>query len=100
MQCAKRVQYSSVCVLFCHILLLLKALVDLEPIYVYRRKERKGEERKEKMKEKLKSQYFDMRFILLFLLSGQNNWLQLDRKVLDHDFSKTSGPLELKFLVR
>ncbi|XP_017291326.1 FERM domain-containing protein 4B isoform X3 [Kryptolebias marmoratus] len=32
--------------------------------------------------------------------NGQNNWLQLDRKVLDHDFSKTSGPLELKFLVR
>lgn len=41
-----------------------------------------------------------MWFIILFLLSGQNNWLQLDRKVLDHDFSKTSGPLELKFLVR
>ncbi|KAM9758616.1 FERM domain-containing protein 4B isoform 2-T2 [Menidia menidia] len=32
--------------------------------------------------------------------TGQNNWLHLDRKVLDHDFSKTSGPLELKFLVR
>ncbi|XP_068564134.1 FERM domain-containing protein 4B isoform X1 [Cebidichthys violaceus] len=32
--------------------------------------------------------------------TGQSNWLQLDRKVLDHDFSKTSGPLELKFLVR
>ncbi|KAI3370440.1 hypothetical protein L3Q82_025203 [Scortum barcoo] len=32
--------------------------------------------------------------------TGQNNWLQLDRKVLDHDFAKTSGPLELKFLVR
>uniref|UniRef100_A0A7N6APL7 FERM domain-containing protein n=1 Tax=Anabas testudineus TaxID=64144 RepID=A0A7N6APL7_ANATE len=32
--------------------------------------------------------------------TGQNNWLQLDRKVLDHGFSKTSGPLELKFLVR
>ncbi|XP_029947358.1 FERM domain-containing protein 4B isoform X2 [Salarias fasciatus] len=32
--------------------------------------------------------------------TGQNNWLQLDRKVLDHDFSKTSGPLELRFLVR
>ncbi|XP_075997044.1 FERM domain-containing protein 4B isoform X2 [Genypterus blacodes] len=32
--------------------------------------------------------------------TGQNNWLQLDRKVLDHDFSKTSGALELKFLVR
>ncbi|XP_038141151.1 FERM domain-containing protein 4B isoform X3 [Cyprinodon tularosa] len=32
--------------------------------------------------------------------NGQNNWLQLDRKVLDHAFSKTSGELELKFLVR
>uniref|UniRef100_A0A669DAS3 FERM domain containing 4B n=1 Tax=Oreochromis niloticus TaxID=8128 RepID=A0A669DAS3_ORENI len=32
--------------------------------------------------------------------TGQSNWLQLDRKVLDHYFSKTSGPLELKFLVR
>ncbi|XP_029006339.1 FERM domain-containing protein 4B isoform X2 [Betta splendens] len=32
--------------------------------------------------------------------TGQNNWLQLDRKVLDHDFSKTLGPLDLKFLVR
>uniref|UniRef100_A0A8C9YCP3 FERM domain containing 4B n=1 Tax=Sander lucioperca TaxID=283035 RepID=A0A8C9YCP3_SANLU len=32
--------------------------------------------------------------------TGQNNWLHLDRKALDHDFSKTSGPLELKFLVR
>ncbi|CAF96928.1 unnamed protein product [Tetraodon nigroviridis] len=32
--------------------------------------------------------------------TGQNNWLQLDRKVLDHDFLKTSGPLELNFLVR
>nr|XP_043879609.1 FERM domain-containing protein 4B-like isoform X2 [Solea senegalensis] len=32
--------------------------------------------------------------------TGQNKWLQLDRKVLDHDFSKTSVPLEIKFLVR
>ncbi|KAM4741049.1 FERM domain-containing protein 4B isoform 2-T4 [Anableps anableps] len=32
--------------------------------------------------------------------NGLNNWLQLDRKVLDHAFSKTSGPLEIKFLVR
>lgn len=32
--------------------------------------------------------------------TGQRNWLQLDRKVLDHAFSKTSGSLELKFLVR
>ncbi|XP_068598397.1 FERM domain-containing protein 4B [Brachionichthys hirsutus] len=46
------------------------------------------------LKEK---EYFGMRFIDG---TGQNNWLQLDRKVLDHDFSKTSGPLELTFLVR
>uniref|UniRef100_A0A3Q2XU77 FERM domain containing 4B n=1 Tax=Hippocampus comes TaxID=109280 RepID=A0A3Q2XU77_HIPCM len=32
--------------------------------------------------------------------TGQNNWLQLDRKVLDHDFSKTSDTLEIKFFVR
>ncbi|XP_057701338.1 FERM domain-containing protein 4B-like isoform X2 [Corythoichthys intestinalis] len=32
--------------------------------------------------------------------TGQNNWLQLDRKVLDHDFSKTSDTLELNFFVR
>uniref|UniRef100_A0A8C5HWT7 FERM domain-containing protein 4B-like n=1 Tax=Gouania willdenowi TaxID=441366 RepID=A0A8C5HWT7_GOUWI len=32
--------------------------------------------------------------------TGQNNWLQLDRRVVDHDFSKTPGPLEIKFLVR
>ncbi|KTF82530.1 hypothetical protein cypCar_00023322 [Cyprinus carpio] len=31
---------------------------------------------------------------------GQTNWLQLDRRVLDHDFSKKTGPLELKFQVR
>ncbi|KAK2889457.1 hypothetical protein QQF64_028380 [Cirrhinus molitorella] len=31
---------------------------------------------------------------------GQTKWLQLDRRVLDHDFSKKSGPLELKFQVR
>ncbi|XP_055077615.1 FERM domain-containing protein 4B isoform X2 [Periophthalmus magnuspinnatus] len=32
--------------------------------------------------------------------TGQRNWLQLDRKVLDHAFSKTSGNVELQFLVR
>ncbi|KAL0978641.1 hypothetical protein UPYG_G00173230 [Umbra pygmaea] len=32
--------------------------------------------------------------------TGQTNWLQLDRRVLDHDFTKKVGPLELKFLVR
>lgn len=31
---------------------------------------------------------------------GQKKWLQLDRRVLDHDFNKKSGPLELKFQVR
>ncbi|KAK7916372.1 hypothetical protein WMY93_012133 [Mugilogobius chulae] len=31
--------------------------------------------------------------------TGQRNWLQLDRKVLDHAFSKTPANLELKFLV-
>lgn len=46
------------------------------------------------LKEK---EYFGLSFIDGI---GQHNWLQLDRKVLDHDFSKTSGPLELKFLVR
>ncbi|XP_029357438.1 FERM domain-containing protein 4B isoform X2 [Echeneis naucrates] len=46
------------------------------------------------LKEK---EYFGLCFIND---TGQNNWLQLDRKVLDHDFSRTSGPLELKFLVR
>ncbi|XP_069570510.1 FERM domain-containing protein 4B isoform X2 [Brachyistius frenatus] len=46
------------------------------------------------LKEK---EYFGLSFIDD---TGQNNWLQLDRKVLDHDFSKISGPLELKFLVR
>ncbi|XP_056316345.1 FERM domain-containing protein 4B isoform X2 [Danio aesculapii] len=30
----------------------------------------------------------------------QKKWLQLDRRVLDHDFNKKSGPLELKFQVR
>ncbi|CAB1353564.1 unnamed protein product [Coregonus sp. 'balchen'] len=30
---------------------------------------------------------------------GQSKWLQLDRRVLDHDFTEKTGPLELKFLV-
>ncbi|XP_061639483.1 FERM domain-containing protein 4B-like isoform X1 [Phyllopteryx taeniolatus] len=46
------------------------------------------------LKEK---EYFGLSFIDD---TGQNNWLQLDRKVLDHYFSKTSATLELKFLVR
>lgn len=32
--------------------------------------------------------------------SGQRKWLQMDRRVLDHDFSKKSGPVALNFLVR
>ncbi|XP_072541006.1 FERM domain-containing protein 4B isoform X2 [Salminus brasiliensis] len=32
--------------------------------------------------------------------TGQTNWLQLNRRVLDHDFSRKAGPLELKFQVR
>ncbi|XP_051961177.1 FERM domain-containing protein 4B [Xyrauchen texanus] len=31
---------------------------------------------------------------------GQCKWLQLDRRVLEHDFSKKSGPIALHFLVR
>uniref|UniRef100_A0A8C1Z9Q8 FERM domain containing 4Ba n=1 Tax=Cyprinus carpio TaxID=7962 RepID=A0A8C1Z9Q8_CYPCA len=46
------------------------------------------------LKEK---EYFGISFIDE---KGQTNWLQLDRRVLDHDFSKKSGPLELKFQVR
>lgn len=36
----------------------------------------------------------------LFSSSGQCKWLQLDRRVLEHDFSKKSGPIALLFLVR
>ncbi|KAK1796340.1 hypothetical protein P4O66_009408 [Electrophorus voltai] len=32
--------------------------------------------------------------------NGQTNWLQLTRRVLEHDFSKKTGPLQLKFQVR
>ncbi|KAI4878233.1 hypothetical protein NFI96_016272 [Prochilodus magdalenae] len=32
--------------------------------------------------------------------TGQTNWLQLNRRVLEHDFAKKAGPLELKFQVR
>ncbi|XP_068454244.1 FERM domain-containing protein 4B-like isoform X3 [Clinocottus analis] len=31
---------------------------------------------------------------------GQRKWLQMDRRVLDHDFLKKSGPVALNFLVR
>ncbi|XP_066526361.1 FERM domain-containing protein 4B [Hoplias malabaricus] len=32
--------------------------------------------------------------------TGHSKWLQLDRRVLEHDFSKKSGPIALSFLVR
>uniref|UniRef100_A0A8C4H2H3 FERM domain containing 4B n=1 Tax=Dicentrarchus labrax TaxID=13489 RepID=A0A8C4H2H3_DICLA len=32
--------------------------------------------------------------------NGQRKWLQMDRRVLEHDFSKKSGPIALNFLVR
>ncbi|XP_041743748.2 FERM domain-containing protein 4B isoform X1 [Coregonus clupeaformis] len=46
------------------------------------------------LKEK---EYFGISFIDD---AGQSKWLQLDRRVLDHDFTEKTGPLELKFLVR
>ncbi|XP_034731512.1 FERM domain-containing protein 4B isoform X3 [Etheostoma cragini] len=32
--------------------------------------------------------------------NGQRKWLQMDRRVLEHDFSKKPGPIALHFLVR
>ncbi|KAM3872629.1 FERM domain-containing protein 4B [Diretmus argenteus] len=32
--------------------------------------------------------------------NGQCKWLQMDRRVLEHDFSKKTGPIALNFLVR
>ncbi|CAJ1084744.1 FERM domain-containing protein 4B-like isoform X1 [Xyrichtys novacula] len=32
--------------------------------------------------------------------NGQRKWLQMDRRVLEHDFSKKSGSIALSFLVR
>ncbi|XP_029013319.1 FERM domain-containing protein 4B isoform X1 [Betta splendens] len=32
--------------------------------------------------------------------NGQRKWLQMDRRVLEHDFSKKSAPIALSFLVR
>lgn len=46
------------------------------------------------LKEK---EYFGINFIDD---TGQCSWLQLDRKVLEHDFSKKPGPVVLNFLVR
>lgn len=79
-------KYISTCVHF-------NAKVHLRKIYFNNKRE---------IIEKYLYCKHDFLFFLLqlSLLSGQSNWLQLDRKVLDHYFSKTSGPLELKFLVR
>eukprot|EP00070_Physeter_catodon_P035109 XP_028342003.1 FERM domain-containing protein 4A-like isoform X1 [Physeter catodon] len=34
------------------------------------------------------------------IMRGHLNWLQLDRRVLEHDFPKKSGPVVLYFCVR
>ncbi|TRY72851.1 hypothetical protein DNTS_006521 [Danionella cerebrum] len=53
------------------------------------------------LKEK---EYFGFTYVddisLISSSSGQCKWLQLERKVLDHDFSKKPGPIVLQFLVR
>ncbi|XP_030624942.1 FERM domain-containing protein 4B [Chanos chanos] len=46
------------------------------------------------LKEK---EYFGLTFVDD---TGQGKWLQPDRRVLEHDFSKKSGPIALNFLVR
>uniref|UniRef100_A0A8C5CA15 FERM domain containing 4B n=1 Tax=Gadus morhua TaxID=8049 RepID=A0A8C5CA15_GADMO len=46
------------------------------------------------LKEK---EYFGLTFVDD---NGQCKWLQMDRRVLEHDFSKKSGTISLKFLVR
>ncbi|KAJ8361234.1 hypothetical protein SKAU_G00177590 [Synaphobranchus kaupii] len=46
------------------------------------------------LKEK---EYFGISFIDD---TGQRKWLQMDRRVLEHDFCKKTGPIALKFLVR
>ncbi|KAJ8409254.1 hypothetical protein AAFF_G00234520 [Aldrovandia affinis] len=46
------------------------------------------------LKEK---EYFGITFIDD---TGQRNWLQMDRRVLEHNFSQKTGPVALKFLVR
>ncbi|KAM6977184.1 FERM domain-containing protein 4B [Aplochiton taeniatus] len=46
------------------------------------------------LKEK---EYFGLTFIDD---NGRCKWLQLDRRVLEHDFSKKTGPIALNFLVR
>ncbi len=39
-------------------------------------------------------------FYLHSLFSAHHHWLQLDRKVLEHEFPKKSGPIVLYFAVR
>ncbi|KAF7667441.1 hypothetical protein LDENG_00060270 [Lucifuga dentata] len=53
----------------------------------------------------LVSSHFNLKEKEFFGLSfiddnGLRKWLQMDRRVLDHDFSKKSGPITLNFLVR
>eukprot|EP00066_Takifugu_rubripes_P001971 XP_003963544.2 PREDICTED: FERM domain-containing protein 4B-like [Takifugu rubripes] len=53
----------------------------------------------------LVSSHFNLKekefFGLAFLNdNGQRKWLQMDRRVLDHDFSKKAVPISLSFLVR
>lgn len=42
----------------------------------------------------------DLGLFFFFYCSGQRKWLQMDRRVLDHDFSKKAVPITLSFLVR
>ena len=39
-------------------------------------------------------------FMCFMFYRGHNNWLHLDRKVLEHDFPKKAGPILLNFSVR
>lgn len=34
------------------------------------------------------------------MYSGHYQWLQLDRRVLEHEFTKKTGPIELHFAIR
>ncbi len=43
---------------------------------------------------------FRNNFLFSYLCRGHHHWLQLDRKVLEHEFPKKSGPLVLYFAVR
>lgn len=82
---------ESVCVFLHPSVVFLIKIVDSGPVVFAEAVVKEG---------KKLFQYIKTWLIFVFLPSGQHNWLQLDRKVLDHDFYKTSGPLELRFLVR